>query len=229
MKSLEYQSKNKNFPRAFTLIELLVVIAIIAILAAMLLPALAKAKEKAKKANCTSNLRNIGMAAMMYANDHRDHVPGAATPRWFTVFVPYLENKLGNLAGNKIFLCPSYPDKNQVICYVVNGWVDGSTQGSGPAKLSGVRRPSAVIYLADNSYATIPARQIITNFNSAANEVDVWRPANLPYGAAGGTTLNQNRRVSAKRHDGRISSAFFDGHVESIRAMKMTTNHWDRR
>src|SRR5690349_23826516 len=88
----------------FTLIELLVVIAIIAILAAILFPVFAQAREKARAASCLSNLKQIGLALMMYVQDYDELLP-----------VPF-----PNVKGDDPNSPPVMPFENQIAPYIKN-------------------------------------------------------------------------------------------------------------
>jgi len=97
--------------RGFTLIELLVVIAIIAILAAILFPAFAKARESARRASCSNNLKQIGLGIMQYSSEYDGYMPPSQLPTgfipagtnvysWPTLMFPFIKSA-------DVFVCPS--------------------------------------------------------------------------------------------------------------------------
>jgi len=114
------------FKRSFTLIELLVVVAIIAILAGMLLPALQRARERAKQSTCVNNLNAGGKSLGFYADDNKDHFPSESSSMWISgkqeggkgAMVGYWPSdkyqsslfgayRYRNMTNNSLYLCPS--------------------------------------------------------------------------------------------------------------------------
>ena len=111
--------------KAFTLIELLVVIAIIAILAAILFPVFARAREKAKQASCQSNLKQVGLAWLMYLQDYDEKL----LPAYMTGMGQWPQHLYPYMKSWQIYQCPSnypisaYPSWD--ICYTINNYVAG--------------------------------------------------------------------------------------------------------
>ena len=229
-------SKRRSFRRAFTLIELLVVIAIIAILAAMLLPALAKAKEKAVRVQCQNGVKQLALSMHLYAGDFRDYLPEA---NWNSPWVargwlydaskgsvpnpaalPYRDNiqlaYQGGLLWDylksvAIYKCPgektnTIPNYNSRTQKLTSYLMNGAVDGYGEPPQKG-GKPGGV---APSSYKTTQFRQ---------DAIIFWQALETNPGDWNDGSSSPDEGIT-KLHSIGTSVGVVDGHVEYLKTAK---------
>jgi prepilin-type N-terminal cleavage/methylation domain-containing protein/prepilin-type processing-associated H-X9-DG protein len=183
---------------AFTLIELLVVIAIIAILAAILFPVFAQAREKARQASCLSNVKQVTVGHLMYAQDYDEGLIGfySGSDRKILLY-PYIKQGTSNADRSSvdIWRCPSNATPTLSASY-------GFNVNTNWAFLSEFATVSETVLMADNG---------LNDNKLPVTATHLWPPSR--FGSAG----SESRPVA--RHSEFVTIGFLDGHAK---AMKMT-------
>lgn len=251
---MQSRNRSERASRGFTLIELLVVVAIIAVLISILLPALGLAKKQAKQLLCNTNLRSMGQAMMLYADENDGVVVRAELEsnqsedyvHYSQTLLKYLEwnGKISGLYGSRVrlpvnlinalrqtptFQCPSFPEVEQQLDYVVSAFIlpytlknirrdSGARRGHGTrySRTQGQNRFDYAKFtkLSDFSRHS-PSRFIIyTEAHSSLPTDDVgfhdtWVTSHLPWGFF-------PRMSDDKRHPGGVNAAFFDGSARTM-------------
>jgi prepilin-type N-terminal cleavage/methylation domain-containing protein/prepilin-type processing-associated H-X9-DG protein len=232
--------RDEGRTKGFTLIELLVVVAIIAVLAAILFPVFARARENARRASCISNLKQYGLATIMYVQDYDEHYPpnynypnGTSTPValdgawnsggqtcWPVILYPYTKS-MG------IVYCPS-ASKNPALNFGANGNPIYLNYGANdlvfllptaasPVLQSKLATPSLTYMLmdfgairADAAYAYTPSA---TNYLPGTGELGV-----TPSSAIASYAESD---FQSGRHFGGVNVCFVDGHVKWLKTSVM--------